>query len=245
MDFTISVAGTDIGVSSMFGEVYELCGDYLTDNAPQIQLTIGPGDIAFEREKSLREAAAEGRIIAFPSDPYLETLAVYRRIAVEMTRRGALLMHGSVVGVNGEAVMFTAPSGVGKTTHTRLWLDNIPGSFVLNGDKPLIRLTDSAAEACGTPWSGKEGLNTNAILPLRAICLLTRGSEDAITEVPFTRVYPMLLQQTYRPAEPDAMRRTLELFRRLGGLTRFYILRCTMEPHAALTAYSGIFGNKL
>ena len=29
--------------------------------------------------------------------------------------------------------------GVGKTTHTKLWLDNIPGSFVVNGDKPLIR----------------------------------------------------------------------------------------------------------
>ena len=89
-----------------------------------------------------------------------------------------LLFHGSVVAVDGQAFLFTAKSGTGKTTHTRLWLKQIPGCHVLNGDKPLLLFRNDGIYACGTPWQGKENYGTNEILPLKSICLFNRDIKN-------------------------------------------------------------------
>ena len=238
--FTVSLAGVAVGVESQYDEVYELCAPYLCEKAEDFSVRVQPGDIAFERKKSARAAVLEGLGQTDFSDAYLETLAVYRKIAEGMLRYDTFLMHGSAVCAEGEAYLFTASSGTGKTTHTRLWLSQIPGAFVVNGDKPLIRLRGDRAEVCGTPWAGKEGMQTNTIVPLRAICLLTRGQENRIEETSFRELYPILLQQTYRPAEAASMRKTMELVKRLGGIVKLYRLQCSMDPEAALTAFTGM-----
>ena len=237
MHFTIKLAGLLIEINSIHDEIYKMCKDYLAEGEPaDFTVTTSETDIAFEREKSIREAILEHLKPTIYPDPYLETLAVYRKIAVEMLKHDTFLMHGSVVAVSGEAFLFTAPSGTGKTTHTRLWLENIPGSYVVNGDKPLVRVRDGFTEACGTPWSGKEGMNTNVIVPLKAICLLTRGEKNTIREMSFLEAYPHLFQQIYRPAEAETVKKTMELIRRLGESVRIYLLACNMEPEAALVA---------
>lgn len=237
MKFTISLAGIPIGVESIHEQVYALCRDYLTEEEPVFRVATTPENLCYEREKSRREALLEGRCPEAFSDSYLETLAVYRHIAVALLSHDTLLMHGSVVAVSGAAYLFTARSGTGKTTHTELWLRHIPGAFIVNGDKPLLKLTDHGVSACGTPWAGKEGRNRNCMVPLAAICLLERGKENEIEPLRFAEAFPMLLQQSYRPREPQAMEKTLELLKQLGGAVRFYRLRCNREPEAALLAY--------
>lgn len=243
MKFTISLAGVPIGVESMFDEVYHLCRDYLTDEAPCFTVAVTPADVAFEREKSRREALLEGRFPEAFSDAYLETLAVYRQIAVGLLPRDIFLFHGSVVAVDGAAYLFTALSGTGKTTHTELWLRHVPGSFIVNGDKPLLRVTKDGVLSCGTPWAGKEGKNRNCMTPLAAICLLERGKTNEIEEITFSEAFSVLLQQSYRPRQPEAMRKTLELLKQAGNLLRFYRLRCNMEPEAARVAFEGMQRN--
>ncbi|MBR0218759.1 MAG: hypothetical protein IJQ33_06135 [Clostridia bacterium] len=240
--FTVSLAGVTVGVESQYDEVYELCEPYLCQGAADFSVGVQPGDIAFERKKSVRAAVLEGLGQTDFPDSYLETLAVYRKIAVGMLRYDTFLMHGSAVCVDGEAYLFTAASGTGKTTHTRLWLSQIPGAFVVNGDKPLIRLRGDRAEVCGTPWAGKEGMQTNTVVPLRAICLLARGKENRIEETTFRDLYPVLFQQSYRPTEKAAMEKTMELVKRLGESVKLYRLQCNMDPEAALTAYNGMRG---
>ena len=237
MHFTIKLAGLLIEINSIHDEIYKMCKDYLAEGEPaDFTVTTSETDIAFEREKSIREAILEHLKPTIYPDPYLETLAVYRKIAVEMLKHDTFLMHGSVVAVSGEAFLFTAPSGTGKTTHTRLWLENIPGAYVVNGDKPLVRVRDGFTEACGTPWAGKEAMNTNVIVPLKAICLLTRGEKNTIREMSFLEAYPHLFQQIYRPTEAETVKKTMELIRRLGESVRIYLLACNMEPEAALVA---------
>lgn len=236
----ISLAGVTIGVQSLHDEVCRLCAPYMTDGEPSFTVSISEADIAFERMKSDREARFEGRVPEDFSDDYLETLAVYRKIAVELLRFDTLLLHGSVVAVDGCGYLFTAPSGVGKTTHTRLWLEHVSGASVVNGDKPLLRFTPDAVEACGTPWAGKEGLNTNVRVPLRAICVLERGAVNRIAPLSFLEAYPTLLQQSYRPADAAALRRTMELVRALGERVKLYRLACNMHSDAARVAYEGM-----
>ena len=242
MEFKIGLAGRIVGISSMYDEVYELCRDYLIreenlTSDEDFHVTISQDDIEFEREKSIKEAIFEGIVPYDYEKSYYETLAVYRKIAVEMLKYDTWLMHGAVVGVNDQAVLFTAQSGVGKTTHMNL--KYIPGAFVINGDKPLLKFVDDGCEVCGTPWAGKEALQTNTILPLKAICLLERGELNEIERVVFEDVYPMLLQQVYRPSDPQAMMKTMELIKRLGETIPLYKMNCTMELEAARVAYEG------
>lgn len=240
MKFRIALAGVHIEIDSIYSDVYTMCQDYLTEDAADFFVAIEEADVEFEREKSIREAKYEGRGVPAFSSGYLETLAVYRKIAVKMLDYDAFLMHGAVVGHDGKAYLFTAPSGVGKTTHTRFWLETYPDAYILNGDKPLLRFLDGRFYACGTPWAGKEGMNRNEMLPLAGVAFLFRGKENEIKSVSFENAFPMLITQTYRPTELDALKKTLELIKKLGDTTRFYALACNLDPDAARIAKEGM-----
>ena len=240
MDFKIELVGITIAIHSLYEEVFGLCKDYLSEGEEAFSVHIAQSDIDFEREKSMREAAIEGiPCFDYPA-PYLETLAVYRKIAVKLLDFDILLLHGSAVCVGAQAFLFTAPSGVGKTTHSRLWLENIAGAFIINGDKPLVKSTDEGCIVYGTPWSGKEGINQNTSAPLQAVCFLERGEKNKINKMNYFEIIPFLLQQAYRPDSAEAMEKTMDLVKKFGGKVNFYKLRCNMEPEAARIAYEGM-----
>ena len=77
----------------------------------------------------------------------------------------AVSMHASVVVNNGKAVLFMGKSGTGKSTHTRLWLEHIPGSSLLNDDNPIVRVIGDEVIAYGSPWSGKTPCYKNESAP--------------------------------------------------------------------------------
>ena len=131
-------------------------------------------------------------------------------------------MHGAVIAYNNAAYMFTASSGTGKTTHIRKWLNNLPGAYVVNGDKPLIKITNAGAIACGTPWCGKEKFGKNCMVPMRAIVLMERGEDNIIQEISFGQAFTGLLQQTYMPKDVEKMKKTLALLSMLQGRVKFY-----------------------
>lgn len=213
--FRISVAGHCIGIDSLYAEVYRLCAGYLCDCEPEIQIRISTEDIVRERE----EAADEKNIY---KNSYLETLSVYRKISEALLDYDTFLMHGAVVAKGQDAYMFTAKSGTGKTTHIRKWLENLEDAYVVNGDKPLIHVTEQEAIACGTPWCGKENLATNCMLPLRAIVFMERGDKNEMKEMSFSEAFPFFLQQTYHPDDGEKMKKTLKLIYRTMGKVKFY-----------------------
>lgn len=241
-EFTIALAGHCIRVTALFSATRQFCAGYETDSPADFHVTVTPEDIAFEREKSAREQALEGLRPRSFSDEYLETLAVYRKIAERLPMRNTILFHGSAIAVDDQACLFTAKSGTGKSTHTRLWRQQFGNrATMVNDDKPLLRLEESGVCVCGTPWKGKHGLGENIIVPLKAICILERSAENHIEEISLKEAYPMLVQQCYRPAEPAALMQVLSVADRIGRKVKLYRLGCNMDPSAAVTAYNGIF----
>lgn len=240
MNFKISLAGVNIEINSIYDEIYNLCRDYYTDKTADFTVSATPQDVDYERDKSALEAKLEGRPVFDFTSAYLETLAVYRKIAEKMLDYDAFLMHGAAVAVGGAAYLFTAPSGVGKTTHTRFWLQTFPDAFMVNGDKPLIRFIDKKAFVCGTPWAGKEGYHRNVIMPLKAVCTLFRGKENSISRANWGEVFPLVIGQVYRSADEIKLNKTLQLVKNLGERTRFYTLYCNLNPNAARVAKNGI-----
>ena len=246
LSFTMKLADISVEVLPLFAATAAFCRDYLTEEAPLFRVETTMGDIAFEREKSAREDALEGIPTRCFSDEYLETLAVYRQIAERLPKYDTFLFHGSAIAVDGEGYLFTARSGTGKSTHTRLWRQRFGSRAVMvNDDKPLLRVTSQGVLVCGTPWDGKHRLSSNRSVPLKGICILERGEKNEISPISFRDGYALLLQQCYRPADPMALGKTLSLLEKTGKDVPLYRLRCNMEPEAAQVAYNGMNERKI
>ena len=235
------IAGRVVCVDSLYDEVHDYCRDYLTDEEAEYTVSTSQSDIDFERQRSASEDRFEGRPVQEYRESYLEELAVYRKIAEKILDFDTVLFHGSVVAVDGEGYLFTAKSGTGKSTHTRLWREYFGSRAVMvNDDKPLLRISESGVTAFGTPYNGKHRLGSNISVPLKAICILTRAAENRIVPISHEEAYPMLIQQIYRPSDMIKMQKTLELADMLAEQTALYRLGCNMDISAAVTAYEGM-----
>ena len=238
---TYRLADRIISITSLHEAVHEYCKDYAHEGTPDITVGITQPDIEFEREKSQREYAFEGLKYPDFSDADLEVTAVYRKIAEIMPKFDTFVFHGSVIAVDGQAFLFTAKSGTGKSTHTRLWRELFSSRAVMvNDDKPLLKITESGVIAYGTPYNGKHRLGENIAVPLKALCILTRSEENRIRRISKAEAYPMLMQQVYRPQDAQGLRQTLSLIDKLSQNTALYQLSCNMDISAAQVAYEGM-----
>lgn len=231
------IAEKIIKIESIYDGIHQMCREYADEGAPDITVTITEGDIGLEKEYSKKESSP---LAAYP-ESYLETLAVYRKIAIEMLKYETFLFHGSAIELDGETYLFTAKSGTGKSTHTRLWRELYgERAVMINDDKPLIRIDGDKATIFGTPWDGKHRLSTNKSSPLKAVCVLERGKENKIFSLTPKEAFPSLLVQIYRPESGENMLKTLSLTDRLCKNVKLYRLECNMDIDAARVSYEGM-----
>jgi hypothetical protein len=240
-EFTIALAQKRIHITANFESTRNYCAAYLCEGTPDFCVVINQEDIEFERRKSAAEDELEGNPVTHFSDRYLETLAVYRKIAEKMADYDTLLFHGSVVAVDDEAFLFTATSGTGKSTHTAFWREIFGDrACMVNDDKPMLVLKDGRVWVCGTPWDGKHRLSSNVIVPLTGICILERGTENTIRCISVQEALPMIFQQSHRPLDPMDLTALLSLVDKLTRQVNIYKLACNMHPDAVTVAYNGM-----
>ena len=173
---------------------------------------------------------------------YISTGSSFYR---QLLRFNGMLLHASAVVVDDQAYLFTANSGTGKSTHTALWLQQFGDrAWLLNDDKPALRLEDGQWFAYGTPWSGKHDLSRNARVPLAGICCLQRGETNQIIPLaPKNGILP-ILEQTVRPPAAELRGKLLELLDSLLTTVPLWQLSCNTSPEAALLSYEAMSGNK-
>ena len=166
------------------GGMASRCADYLTDSE-------NPADIVIRSEEFLDFALYGGdENVAI----YFETGVLFYR---DLLRFGGVMLHSSAVAYDGKAYLFSGPSGVGKSTHTKLWQECFGADAqVINDDKPALRYLDGRWYAYGTPWCGKDGIHQNKKLPLGGICFLKRGQENRIRRLQGTEAVPLMYMQT-------------------------------------------------
>ena len=239
--FKVILAGRKIEIECHYRVVFYQCRDYLANfDQPDFVVRASLKEIFAERKEIPEMQNHDPGVAVSYADEFAESGVIYRRIAEKMLDYDTLLMHGSVVATDHYAYMFTAASGVGKSTRTKIWMDVYPGSFVVNGDKPLIRMEDNKAIAYGTPWCGGEGWNTNIGVPLRAIFLLERANEgerSTIEEITLGKAFPELFRQTNSPTNAEALHKTVDLLKALAGKVKLYKFRSTPTPEAVRLAY--------
>ena len=238
-------AGHIIEIFSLYVKVHRRCTNYRWEGTPEFSVKTNEADIFVERQKTAEADRQEGRIARDYSNDYLETLAVYRKIVEVLIEKNIVLCHGSVIAVDGEGYLFTAKSGTGKSTHTRLWMEEFKErGVVVNDDKPLLEVTNAGIMVYGTPWDGKHRLSSNIVVPLKAVCVINRNEKNYVEIVDKKRIYPMLLQQIYRPYDSTRLSKTLKLMGQIMERAELYNIYCNMEPEAARIVYGGINGER-
>ena len=157
-----------------------------------------------------------------------------------------MMIHASAVMMDGQAYLFSAPCGTGKSTHTALWQQTFgpERARILNDDKPALRLENGIFYAYGTPWSGKTDLNLNEKVPLAGICMLARGEENHIEPFGGAAAIHALLEQTARPRDPKLAGKMLELLDQLLTCVPVWKLHCNMDLQAARVSYEAMSGGR-
>ena len=144
--FCIKIAGCIAQVHSLFDSTRDYCKSYLTDEVPVFSVAVSREDLALEQRLLDEEADEEGLRRRVFTDPFLERTAIQRKIAENLLLHNVLLIHGSAIAVDGKGYLFTAKTGTGKSTHTRLWRQVFGSRAVMiNDDKPFLQFTGRAS----------------------------------------------------------------------------------------------------
>lgn len=202
------------------------CQEYLTHEHHTEDMTICPELYKMERWPGLSEEDAV----------YLESGFQFYRL---LLAHSGLMLHASAVELDGRAYLFSAPSGTGKSTHTRLWQKVFGTSaIVFNDDKPALRRVDGKWFAYGTPWCGKDGINQNRRVPLAGICYLKRGTENQIRrldpQMAVRRIIPQTLHKFGAVQNLDLL---LSILNRLIYEIPIYEMDCLPNEDAAQLSY--------
>lgn len=147
--------------------------------------------------------------------------------------RGLLTLHAALVEYRGSALAICAPSGVGKTTHARLWRDH-KHALILNGDRAVCRPSQGGWLSYGTPWSGTSGEQINRSAPLRALVILERGGTNTAQRVSPAAALPLVFPHLLFPRwDPALTAQAMRLLDQLLAEVPVFRLQC--RPDAGST----------
>lgn len=186
-----------------------------------ISLGTQTGVISYESEALLKECKARGSSLA--NCFVLEHL---------FYRYGGFILHSTHVGVGGRALLFSAPSGTGKSTQADLW-EKYAGGELINGDRSLLRRKDGVWHAYGCPMSGTSSVHKQGCEPIHAIVMLSQGKENTVKRLTpgeaFQRIYPEITVPRWNR---ELVLRAMELLDDVMAKVPIYALSCTPDERA-------------
>lgn len=176
--------------------------------------------------------------IEFSMDDYIHGL-YSTGFSYKILEHNGCVLHSSAIAVDGNAYLFSAHSGTGKSTHTSLWLDHFKDrAIIINDDKPCIREIDGELYVYGTPWSGKHDLSINDKFKLKGITFICRSDENWIRETTRSEAISLFLTQSYRPTDKAHMELLLNMIDKIFNKIKIYKLGCNISHEAAKLSYT-------
>ncbi len=178
----------------------------------------------------------------FGTDKYIdeyEYVIVGNEFHHRLLEFGGMMLHSSCVSVEGKAYLFSAKSGTGKSTHTKLWLELLGDkAVILNDDKPALRYMDDTVYAYGTPFSGKDPINQNTRAKVGGICFIERSENNSIHRLSVAEAIPLILEQTPLKLARKEMDLLLSVMDKILKTVPVYKLYCNMDVSAAELSYN-------
>lgn len=180
------------------------------------------------------------------SDDHCEYMSTGMSFYRQLITYNGFMLHSSAVVVDGRAYLFTADPGTGKSTHTSLWLKQFgERAYILNDDKPALRLEDGIWYAYGTPWSGKHDISRNERVPVAGIAAIERGEKNEIERFGGVQAITAIMKQVNRPKAAEYREKLMKLLDKLITQVPIWKLRCNMDPEAVKVSYEAMSGKVL
>ena len=147
-------------------------------------------------------------------------------------QNGGFIFHSAFIEVKGKAVLFTAPSGTGKSTQADLW-NRLRGAEIINGDRSAVRFVDGCATAEGIPFAGSSQFCKNAVLPLAAIVYLSQAPATTIRPLrgyaAFRAIWEGVSVNTW---DREDMALVTDCVQKIAAHVPVYHLACTPDESA-------------
>lgn len=162
---------------------------------------------------------------------YLILGTVFRNAIVE---HDGLFIHASSIDYSNQGVLFSAPSGTGKSTHTSLWTQLYQNQTrIINDDSPIIRLIDGIPYLFGAPWCGSSYKGINDSVPLSAMVAIERGETNTIRKLESAEALRKLLPRVFIPYfDRNLAGMAISTFEKVLYKVPSYNLACTIHPEA-------------
>ena len=177
-------------------------------------------------------------------DPSVIRFALWSAYSMLGLVRGRVPVHSSTVVCDGRAVMCLGESGTGKSTHTRLWLENIGGTHLLNDDSPILAVEDEEVVVYGSPWSGKTHCYRQERRPVAAFLRLEQKPYNKIERLGVLQSFAAL-QPSCPPClarEEHCMDRLVHFISDVIERSAVYRMGCLPDADAARMSHDTIIG---
>lgn len=165
---------------------------------------------------------------------YLDTRLVFEGFDFFwlLNRNRAVTLHASYIENGGKAVLFSGPSGMGKSTQADLW-KKCRDANVINGDRALIQKQNDIFYAHGLCYAGTSGICKNVSLPLNAIVVLEQSEQNYIKKLRGGESLKALLPQcSYHKDNKSEMDVLTSVLAELLTEIPVYRLSCTPDERA-------------
>lgn len=157
-----------------------------------------------------------------------------------------ILAHASTVEYEGKGYLFLGKSGTGKSTHSRLWIENISGTELLNDDNPIIRIIKDTVYVYGSPWSGKTNCYRNRRIPSGGIVRLHQAPFNRITPLTGMKAYAALLPScSCMKWDHDMAEAIHSTISKVISMIPIYGLDCLPNPEAAIVCKEELINNRM
>ena len=149
------------------------------------------------------------------------------------------VLHASAIVINNEAYLFSAESGIGKSTHTGLWLKYFKDTnpYILNADKPAIRIFDEGIYVYGTPFTGNVNISENKKVKLKAITFLVQAKTNKITRLNKIEAIETFFSLTNHILEKEKLLKIWDTIEIIADKIPMYKLECNISEEAARLSY--------
>lgn len=162
----------------------------------------------------------------------LESLMDISELEILLTQFDTFSLHSSFICWRGHGILFTAPSGTGKSTQAGLW-EAARNAEQLNGDRSMIRLEKGTWNAYGSPFAGSSGIYKNESAPIGAIVVLRQASENKLTVLNPSEAFRLLYSETVIPKwYPKAHEKIIQLVMKLAYEIPVVMLQCLPDESA-------------
>lgn len=239
--FTVELADIPIEIICRYPKNKAFFREYLSDKKPVAFCEPSAEDLSILRKTFFWFEKHEGRVPREPDNAYIENVTLNWLLCELLVSHDVLQLHGSALCMDGEAYIFIAPSGTGKSTHARLWREVYRERVkMINDDKPLLRIKDNGIMVYGSPWDGKHRLSSNMSAPLKALVVLNRGTENRIVRISSQDAFPVIFRQAHTSPNSVQCHKIMKMEDILLKGAPCYRMSCNMEQNAAKTAWAGI-----